>query len=76
MILMGSTVLMLVLYTFCLLKKLDWFTTFTLKISLRQPKINIMETLAKNKVIDPVKIKRIETKFLNYVKALSDDQKP
>jgi hypothetical protein len=75
-IVMGSTIFMFVFYSFCLLRKLDWFTTFTLKITLRQPKINIMETLAKNKVIEPAKIKRIETKFLNYVKALPEAQKP
>lgn len=75
MIVMGSTVLMLVFYTFSLLKKLEWFTTFTSKITLRQPKINIMKTLVKNKVIEPEKIKRIENKFLDYVKALPDAQK-
>jgi hypothetical protein len=52
-IVLGFTVIMLLFYTCCLVKKLDWFDSFTLKLQLRQPKINIMETLAKNKVMDP-----------------------
>jgi hypothetical protein len=76
MIVLGSAALMLLFYTFCLVRKLDWFASFTLKLTMRQPKINIMETLAKNKVMDPSQIKKIETRFLNYVKALPDEEKP
>jgi hypothetical protein len=76
MVVVGIAVLMLLFYSVCLVAKLDWFATFILKLALRQPKINFMETLAKNKVIEPVKIKRIETRFMNYVKALPDSQKP
>jgi hypothetical protein len=76
MMVLGCAVLMMLFYAFCLVKRLEWFGSFILKLTLRQPKINIMETLAKNKVIDPSKIKKIEARFLDYVKSLPDDQKP
>ncbi len=75
-IVMGSTVLMLAFYSFCLVKKLDWFTTFTSKITGRRPKINIMDTLARDKVIDSEKIKRIEKRFIEYMESLPEDEKP
>ena len=75
-VVMGMTTLMLLFYCCCLVRRLDWFMSFTLKLTGRQPKINIMDTLAKNKVIEPTQTKRIETRFLAYIKALPDDQKP
>lgn len=52
---------------------MDWFTSFTLKITGRQPKINIKDVLARNKVIDSEKIKRIEKRFIEYMENLPED---
>ena len=75
-VVMGMTTLMLLFYCCCLVRRLDWFMSFTLKLTGRQPKINIMDTLAKNKVIDSIKIKRIETNFFQYIDSLPEDEKP
>ncbi len=52
-------VIMLFFYSICLIRKLDLFKSFTEELKGRKLKINIMETMAKNKVIDIDKIKRI-----------------
>lgn len=66
-------IIMLLFYSICLFRKLDWFKSFTEELKGRKLKINIMETMAKNKVIDADKIKRIEKRFLEYLESLPEE---
>jgi uncharacterized membrane protein len=66
-------IIMLLFYSICLIRKLDWFKSFTEELKGRKLKINIMETMAKKKVIDADKIKRIEKRFLEYLESLPEE---
>jgi hypothetical protein len=72
----GGFVLLLIAYIIFLIKKLEWFETFTLKLTGRRYKINTFDTLVKNKEIPTDKIKKIEKKFAVYIENLPMDEKP
>ena len=58
-ILIGGILFILIFYVARFLINIDNFKTFTEQITGRQAKINIFDTLGKNKIIDAAKIQKI-----------------
>jgi hypothetical protein len=58
-VILGGFIILLIVYIFLLVKKLELFETFTLKLTGRRYKINTFDTLVKNKEIPSDKIKKI-----------------